>query len=120
MLNQEKGASLRLSVSSNQKKRLFLDFTQDTKDLAEKVGEEEKEARKATLELAREQEEEDRPRETSNQPPATNVKDDDDQYSNPYYDDEEAAWAAYNEDEYHERDDDEDRDIEDALGIGFY
>jgi len=123
----EKGAELRLAVSSIEKKRLFLDFTQDTKDFADKVREEEKEARKASLKLADEkyalEGQEDSTSESLDQPRAANPNEGDQQeYFDPYYNDDEAAdWAAYNVyDDEAEDDGDEDRDIEDALGIGFY
>jgi predicted RNA-binding protein with RPS1 domain len=109
----ERGASIRVAVSSNEKKRLFLDFTTETKDLAAEEAEyKKKEAEEAAaaeaaaafgLDIIEEQEEDE---DTTNQIP----------------EDEAAAWAAYADDfaDDYANDSDEDADIEDSLGIGSY
>lgn len=114
----ERSAIIRVSVESNQKKRLFLDFTEETKQLAkeeaiakEKKKEEETEAREiAEAEAAAaamaasfgfdEPAKEDSPSDTD--------------------DDEAAMWAAYANDYTEDDHYDEDADIEDSLGLGSY
>ena len=102
---------MKLCVESIKSKRLFLDFTQETKDLA--IDEEEQEIVNGTGDESKEinvKEE----KEVENQNDDTSV--------DPYAD-EAASWAAYYEDEdpyAEEKEDDEDRNIEDAMGIGFY
>ena len=100
-------------MNSIEKKRLFLDFTQDTKELAieeSAVIVEEIKGKANDAEVVKEE---------SSQ--AENEIEDDDQYIDPYAD-EAAAWANYynDHDDYADEDDDEDRDIEDALGLGYY
>ena len=103
----ERGASIRVAVKSNEQKRLFLDFTQDTKDMAaeeaaaKKKEEEEAAAEAAAAAFGLETIEED-----STSPAEVS-------------DDEAAMWAAYADDD--DADDyDDDADIEDSLGIGSY
>ena len=118
----ERGATIKVSVKSNQKKRLFLDFTEETKQLAkeeaianEKKKEEEAEARqKAEAEAAAaamaasfgfdEPAKEDSPLDIEDDEAAMWAS-----YANDYADD-------YAEDDYY----DEDADIEDSLGLGSY
>jgi predicted RNA-binding protein with RPS1 domain len=124
----ERGAEVRLSVSSNEKKRLYLDFTRDTLDLAaeqaareakekeEKLAariaaKEEKAAAKIAKELAAKELEAKKEEESSQA--------EDDESVDPYAD-EAGAWAAYYDEEDYEEEEDDDRDIEDALGIGNY
>lgn len=105
----ERGARLRLKVASNEQSRLFLDFTDDVK---EDSGTD-KEA-----ETAQQTEFEERPTDSS----AVSSKDG--HSSTTLISDEEAtAWAEYAdyaEEEVEEEEYDEDRDIEDALGLGTY
>ena len=115
----ERGAQITVAVSSNEKKRLFLDFTTSTKKEAEK-------------EKLKEQEEEKIQKEEEEKIAETTAED--------AYDiaaDEAAAWAAYGAGDDADEDGvadaadweafaaasdayDEDDDIEDALGIGSY
>jgi predicted RNA-binding protein with RPS1 domain len=105
----ERGASIRVAVKSNEKKRLFLDFTQETKDMAveeaaaKKHEEEEAAAASAAAAFGLDTIEED-----STSPPEVS-------------EDEAAMWAAYADDDDDQSDDyDDDADIEDSLGIGSY
>lgn len=125
----ERGAKIRVAVVSNEKKRLFLDFTPDVKEDADaerkeqqrkREEEEEKKAKKAASKKVDEVKATAKVR-------AQQDEDDDSGISA----DEAAAWAAYgagdddaadwatfaagDDDRY-----DEDDDIEDALGIGSY
>eukprot|EP00545_Synedropsis_sp_CCMP1620_P012258 CAMPEP_0119007944 /NCGR_PEP_ID=MMETSP1176-20130426/3351_1 /TAXON_ID=265551 /ORGANISM="Synedropsis recta cf, Strain CCMP1620" /LENGTH=361 /DNA_ID=CAMNT_0006960181 /DNA_START=137 /DNA_END=1222 /DNA_ORIENTATION=- len=127
----EKGAKIRVTVASNEKKKLFLDFPDDVKA-------DSKEDKSATVIQEKDSETTDASEsETSSMSddeaaawaefaagdsqPASSTSDGASELS----DDEAAAWAAYgsddDEEEYDQDDDDEeDRDIEDALGIGMY
>ncbi len=101
----ERGATVKVTVQSNERKRLFLDFTDETKALAAQ----ERQGVPAVSEKTSEEE---------------NMVDLDDEEPTQYNeydisDDEAAAWAAYGSDDF-EDDYDEDADIEDALGIGSY
>ena len=125
----ERGAQIKVAVSSNEKKRLFLDFTPDVKDEAEAERGDQRRRRddaadSETTATKREKEENARARDSA--------QEDDDNYSD-ISADEAAAWAAYGAgDDDAEVDDwaafaagndntyDEDDDIEDALGIGSY
>jgi ribosomal protein S1 len=105
----ELGATIKVAVQSSEKKKLILDFTQETKDLAAKE-----------LEAKRKNEEDVNPPDLEK----SNVED----HSENISDQEAAAWAAYannneekdeggtNDDDYY----DEDSEIEDMLGIGSY
>ena len=112
----ERGAQITVAVSSNEKKRLFLDFTTSTKREAEKERLKEEEER------IQKEEEQKQLAETTAQDIAV---------------DEAAAWAAYGAGDDADEDGmadaadwetfaaasdayDEDDDIEDALGIGSY
>jgi len=88
-----KGAVIRVAVASNKNKRLALDFTQDVKEDAKKPQE---------TEIPSEEVAKIETEETKESPP----------------DDEEYGWGAYSADDFYG--DDEDRDIEDALGLGSY
>lgn len=92
----ELGAVIRVSVLTNEKKRLALDFTEDVKEDAKK------EAETANLSEVTTKIEDDQPEE--NEVEISNS-------------DEAGVWGAYSADDY---EDDEDRDIEDALGLGAY
>ncbi len=99
----ERGAMVKVTVQSNERKRLFLDFTDETKALAaqERQGTEKASEEEKIVDV--------------------DVDDGESTQDNEYdiSDDEAAAWAAYASDSY-EDDYDEDADIEDALGIGSY
>lgn len=121
---QERGAKIRLRVKSIKKKRLLLDFTQETIDLSQE------ENANSTNEATEEDVETSQPntKAIEESPQVENeIQESDeesidssyDEYSDPYYD-EAAAWAAYAEDNYADEEDDEDKNIEDALGIGYY
>lgn len=111
----ERGARIRVAVLSNEKKRLFLDFTDDVKQNAEteRIQEEMKRQAEETVLVTPVQQEE-----RSDQKEAYELSEE-----------EAAAWAAYasaddesDEGESFENGDDydEERDIEDALGLGTY
>lgn len=127
----ELGAKVKLQVQSNEKKRLFLDFTEDVKQEAEQEREDRKRKKEQQAKQAIEGD--------------SGVQVDVDGPSSDAITDllpvlskeEEAAWAAYasqsesaqvqdeeesddDDDEYDDDDYDEDRDIEDALGLGTY
>ena len=108
----ELNARIRVAVASNQNKRLALRFTNDVMDQSSKEVEKEEEETKInsddfTLETQSSQEDD---------------NEEEEEEEDPY------AWAAaayaedYSEDDfyYEEEDDDEDRDIEDAMGLGTY
>jgi predicted RNA-binding protein with RPS1 domain len=110
----ERGARIRVAVLSNEKKRLFLDFTDDVKQDAE--AERTQEETVATK--------------SQQQEPSDGSSDED---SFDISEEEAAAWAAYastgdesegestdNDYDYQDDDYDEERDIEDALGLGTY
>lgn len=117
----ERGASIKVAVISNERKKMFLDFTRETKDLAAEEAElmkkeAEAEAAAAEIEAA----------EAAAAEAAAAFgfdvedKDEEDATFN-ISDDEAAAWAAYADDfEDDNGDYDEDADIEDSLGIGSY
>lgn len=118
MAGLERGAKVKLSVESNSKRRLSLDFTPDVKAEAEK-DREQKLAKQAANSQPQEQitpsmtEEElaaweayGTETQEQNAAAADEEEEDDDEY---YADDDD------DEDEY-----DEDKDIEDSLGLGFY
>jgi len=118
----ERGAAIKVTVKSNTKKRLFLDFTNETKEIAE--SEQKAEVKAAAQKLAKEEEERES-REKAEQIAAAAAEaaeeedEEDDQHS--VSADEADAWAAYGADDFDDgHDDDEDADIEDALGIGSY
>ena len=102
-VGKERGAKIRVAVLSNEKKRLFLDFTNDVKSEAKKD------------EFQNVKEDKISAVDTESTAGTSEISEDD-----------AASWAAYAEDyeeDYVEDEDsyeDEDRDIEDALGIGFY
>jgi predicted RNA-binding protein with RPS1 domain len=109
------GASIKVAVKSNERKRLFLDFTQETKDLSE-----EEKKRVAEEEEANNKEAEEAEMAESAAAfgfDATTIEEE----ANVVPEDEAAQWAIYaddfgiDDDEY-----DEDSDIEDSLGIGSY
>ena len=121
----EQGAKIRLSVSSNEKQRLFLDFTQDVIDDSKK----ELEAKQLVKELLNENNES----ENISVDEYDDNNDDEDEDEDDNNDDEfdAAAWAefaaapdnvedAYEDDYNYYEDEDEDRDIEDSLGLGSY
>ena len=99
-------------MNSIENKRLFLDFTQDTKELkaTEEPAQTVEEIKGKTNDL--EKIEEDSPQTESD-------NEDHNQNFDPYAD-EAAAWANYYNDYDDYADEDEDRDIEDALGLGSY
>lgn len=114
----ERGAEVRLRVSSIERKRLFLEFTQDTMDAAaEEAAMMEAEA-KAEEEAATKAAEEAKMKEAL-QSETDESEDENDVDQSNGYDEEAAAWAAYGND-YADEEDDEDADIEDALGISSY
>ena len=118
MFIQERGAEVRLRVSSIERKRLFLEFTQDTMDAAaEEAAMMEAEA-KAEEEAATKAAEEAKMKEAL-QSETDESEDENDVDQSNGYDEEAAAWAAYGND-YADEEDDEDADIEDALGISSY
>ncbi len=101
---------MKLVVSSIEKKRLFLDFTQETTlSFVEEA---------AKYERVKETEEESKV-EKENVSNVVNNEVFDKVKQDPYADDA-AAWAAYYGVEEEEDDYDEDREIEDALGLGSY
>lgn len=112
---------MKLVVSSIEKKRLFLDFTQETIEIAveeasAKVEAKTKEESEATID--------DKVTSMRTSQADNQVEDDDEEEERDPYADDAAAWAAYYQEDYveEEEDDDydEDRNIEDALGIGYY
>ena len=114
----ERGAKIKVIVKSNEKKKLFLDFTQETKDLAAEEAELKiKEAEKAAAELKQKEAEE--AAAAAAAAFGFDVDNDvQDEASSYISEDEAAAWASYADD--YEDDYDEDADIEDSLGIGSY
>jgi len=118
----ERGARIRVAVLSNEHKRLFLDFTDDVKQSAQEEAKQEEAEAVVTATVA-----------TAEEALSTAVKeeqDSDDSTESSYGDlseEEAAAWAAYgamgeeSEQDYIDNEEyDEDRDIEDALGLGSY
>jgi predicted RNA-binding protein with RPS1 domain len=111
----EKGFQIKLCVRSNEKKRLSLDFTKETKEYFEQEREEEEEEEKKTEPVEEESSTQDLELVSEN-----NVEIDITQ------EEEAAAWAAYASDnEYDDEDEsdddyDEDREIESALGLDYY
>mmetsp|Transcript_1371 Transcript_1371/g.1965 ORF Transcript_1371/g.1965 Transcript_1371/m.1965 type:complete len:232 (-) Transcript_1371:402-1097(-) len=108
----ERGAKLKVSVLSNDKKRLFLDFSQEVKEesSASRIDAGKK-AKLKTVDIIKEE--------------TTNIETKLSPQVEPEVSEEEAfAWASYAADyeNYDDDDDnfDEDRDIEDALGMGSY
>jgi len=103
----ERGSRLKLKVSSNEPRRLLLDFTDDVKEQAAKEREQQTRPRKETSQQPKE------PSSVEEEAPPYDISEE-----------EAAAWAQYagydeeddDEDDYY----DEDRDIEDALGLGSY
>jgi predicted RNA-binding protein with RPS1 domain len=114
----ERGARIRVAVLSNEKKRLFLDFTDDVKHNAE--------TERIQQEQERLQDEEETEAVTVMHMPVQQQEESDQTGSYAMSEEEAAAWAAYADDsdqgESVETDDDydEERDIEDALGLGTY
>jgi len=114
----ERGASIKVAVKSNEKKKLFLDFIQETKDLAveeaaaKKKQKEEWAAAAAAAALNFETIKE-VVEESSGEDSSAPVE---------ISDDEASMWAAYADDYADDDGDgyDEDADIEDSLGIGSY
>jgi hypothetical protein len=132
----ERGASIKVAVKSNDKKKLFLDFIQETKDVAAEEAAaflkemEDAKAKRIADDVVRQREKEEAAaaaaaaalgfgtveeevEESSGEDSSAPVE---------ISDDEAAAWAAY-ADDYVDDDDenyDEDADIEDSLGIGSY
>ena len=132
----ERGASIKVAVKSNDKKKLFLDFIQETKDVAAEEAaaflkeKEDAKAKRIADDVVRQREKEEAAaaaaaaalgfgtieeevEESSGEDSSAPVE---------ISDDEAAAWAAY-ADDYADDDDedyDEDADIEDSLGIGSY
>ena len=107
---KERGAQIRVSVMSNEKKRIFLDFTSDVKKEAEHQ-----------LELERQIEEEEAAAQLeSDQNPS--YQEEDIVETSSVMSDEDAMWAAYSADDFMDDGDyeDEDADIEDAFGLGSY
>jgi hypothetical protein len=98
-------------VSSIEKKKLFLDFTPETIDIAveEATAKEAKNAKEQQVPKIVETEQEEK----------ESTIDNDEDIIDPYAD-EAAAWAAAYADDYAEEEGDEDKDIEDAFGIGHY
>jgi predicted RNA-binding protein with RPS1 domain len=137
----EKGAKIRVTVFSNEKKRLFLDFPEDVKADAVKERAEIAEANlKAKYRPARETGKPAAPKvlseeeaaswaafATADPEPAASASS---SVGSELSEEEAAAWAAYgsgdvddeedDDEDYDDDDDDEDRDIEDAFGIGNY
>ena len=106
---KERGAEIRVSVLSNEKKKLFLDFTLDVKEEAQRQ-----------LELERQIEEEEAQLEVDQN---SSSQDEDIVENNSAMSEEAAMWAAYSADDFMDDgydDDDEDADIEDAFGLGSY
>ena len=123
----ELGAKVKLQVQSNEKKRLFLDFTEDVKREAEQEREDRK--RKPEKQAIEVIEGDSGVQVDVDGPSSDAITDSFSALSK----EEEAAWAAYafqsesaqeeeedDDDEYDDDDYDEDRDIEDALGLGTY
>ena len=121
----ERGAKIRVSVLSNERKRLFLDFTADVKAVA-------------VMERDIQKQEKEKAAKSSSTSPKLNVSPStapvmsksstDSVGSTSISEEEAAAWAAYaaesaaghSEEEEDDEGYDEDREIEDALGIGMY
>lgn len=106
----ERGATIKVAVHSNEKRKLILDFTQETKTIAAQEAE------------ARRREEEEQ-EEDADEVAAVEAVAGNGQIS----EEEAAAWAAYANDSYESEDEedddddyDEDAEIEDMLGIGSY
>jgi predicted RNA-binding protein with RPS1 domain len=116
----ERGARIRLSVASNNKRRLSLDFTPDVKKDAEeermqkssKQGTNIPETTIASSVIAADEVAEWVAYDSEGQ--ASSASDDEEDEEDDYEDDEE---DDYEDDE---GDNDEDKDIEDAFGLGFY
>lgn len=115
----ERGARIRVAVVENKRKRLFLDFTDDVKQQAAQEEEVTKEAETTVVETKVES-----AVESISQESAPVVQEESSS------EEEAAAWAAYAgmeqdeayvyEDDEDDGDYDEDKDIEDALGLGSY
>mmetsp|Transcript_3297 Transcript_3297/g.7229 ORF Transcript_3297/g.7229 Transcript_3297/m.7229 type:complete len:398 (+) Transcript_3297:49-1242(+) len=128
----ERGAQIRVAVVTNEKKRLFLDFTPDVKNEAEtKRKDRQRERDEAAEKKAARRAAEMRDKEEKAKPKAS-ASENGDELSG-ISADEAAAWAAYGASDdddvadwaaFAAGDDssayDEDDDIEDALGIGSY
>ena len=139
----ERGARVVLQVLSNNKKRLLLDFTKEAKREVEQIRKEErKKKRKIQMKKSKKQVATNQTLPSSTgQPTAATTKSIESTSSFSLSPEEEAAWTAYaasqetaesqsssqnhedheKEDEEYAGDDyDEDREIEDALGLGTY
>jgi len=103
----ERGAALQLQVISNERKRLFLDFTEATKAEAQQEQERQRQEKDKRL---RQKQSVQKIGTTPQPQEATERKD-----QRAEEDEEEKEEDEHDEDEY-----DEDREIEDALGLGTY
>jgi len=127
----EHGATIKVSVLSNEKKRLFLDFTQETKDLALAEAEEAEALKSRQEEEERKKQEDEEERKQQEEAlKALNVdaeeEEEEEEKGSDVSVNEASMWAAYADDYagggYDDDGDnyDEDADIEDSLGIGSY
>jgi len=126
----ERGVNIRVSVLSNEKKgKLFLDFTDDVKEDAEREKEERKRDTEREIEKSKRDRLEAREREIAKNEEVSAAEarveagledEEGDWASGDISEDDAAEWAAFaagdEEDPYH----DEDDDIEEAMGISTY
>jgi len=122
----ERGAEIKVTVKSNEKKRLFLDFTKETKDVAAEEAALQKREEEEEAEFNKQEEAEEAAAAAAAAFGLDKIEEESDDTesddaSSDISDDEAGNWAAY-ADDYADEDDgyDEDADIEDALGIGSY
>jgi predicted RNA-binding protein with RPS1 domain len=123
----EKGAKIRVAVASNEKKRLFLDFPDavkaDAKDensgtnIQELASETTDDSESEDSGMSEEEMAAWAEFAAADTSPTASISN----AGSESVDDESGTWAAYgNDDDNDDYEDDEDRDIEDALGIGAY
>lgn len=123
MAGLERGAMVKLSVESNSKRRLSLDFTPDVKAEAEK--DREKKLAKQANSQPREEKTSSMTTMSTDELRAWEAYGSETQASvesDKHNDDDEKDEDDDDDDEYYDDDDeyDEDKDIEDSLGLGFY
>jgi predicted RNA-binding protein with RPS1 domain len=114
----ERGATIKVAVHSNENRKLILDFTQETKDIAAREAEAiKREEERTSVSLPT--------KETDQQVNVHGLESVKNDKEVSISEQEAAAWAAYvdnNDDVKDDEDDyyDEDEEIEDMLGIGSY
>ena len=105
----ELNARIRVAVASNQNKRLALRFTNDVMEQASKEDKDEEETKISSDDFS-----------LDNESTQEDVNEEDEEEEEDPYAWAAAEYADYSEDDYYNEDDDEDRDIEDAMGLGTY